>query len=307
MPPAVALGGAALGLGIMGERKARKGRKAARADIAQGAASARQSISGGYPKAQGFVREAQTGARREIQGGFRGARENVQSGYGSAINRAGTGYGTAAGRYKSPEMVQTREELIARVLGQGGFGQNTLEQMKAGAREEYGTGAREAIRNVRGYFGESGAGGMGGESIAMALSSLGGRRGKAIRDIDIQNAMLQEKQQTGAIGSLQEEAGARAGIDMRAGDVLAGLEERRGGAMAGLGTQEAQILADIESQTGLNLANLTTEEAIALANIATGKAAQTAQMRNTRGYLPEIAQIASAGIGAYGAMNAPKR
>jgi len=296
-------------------------RRAARRDISQSTDQAVGGIKPGFQRARDYTRQAGADAKNELQPGYTRARGQVsqgsqaaqsttRAGFGKAKQRAETGLASAQGRYETPEMTTSRSELLSRVMGKGGYSPETLNAMKAGAREEFGTGLRSAEQALNSYYGESGAGGMAGENLALAASELGGQRGRAVRDIDIDNAMLQEKQQTGAIDTLQSEAGQRAGIDERSTELLSGLERGEASALAGLQTQEAfrlaglsvdeaQGLASIAANVGLDLAGLSTEEATILANIYLGKGTNLAGTRDTTNWLGTVAVA-----GAEGAKNA---
>jgi len=268
-------------------------------DIAREAAK-KKAVTDGFAKARDYTQQAATDARSEIKAGYGSGRDQIESGsesvrgeirggFGGAMSRIQEGQAQAQARYDAPEIATSRAELLSRVMGKGGFSANTLDQMKAGAREEFGTGLRSAEQALGSYYGESGAGGLAGENLALAASELGGQRGRAVRDIDIQNAMLQEEQQTNAISSLYNEAGVRSGIDEKAGASLARYEADQGRmlaesqtkeafTLAGLNVAESEALASIAAQMGVDLASLSAEEATVLANIMIGQATNAANV-----------------------------
>lgn len=254
------------------------GRRQARRDVRRGNEAATAYIQGAYPGARQSLTDSRNAARGEITGGYDRARGDVR-----------TGFAAAKGRYDAPEIVQSRQQLYQRMMGQGGYQPDQLEQMKAGAREEYGTLSRDLMTNLNSYYGDSAAPGLAGENLARGMTQLGADRARQTRDIDIRNADLIRQEQGSAIDALQREAGERAGID-----------EREGAALGELSQNEANILANLENTYGLNLANLTTEEAQLLASIAAGGGAQMAATRNTAGMMPlfaGFAQGAGEGLG----------
>lgn len=251
---------------------------------------AQGDIAAGMARAEGETRPAYATAAKQLGDTRTAAMDQIRSGYGNSRNDIASGFNAAQARYNSPEIVKSREELYQRVLGNGGYKPEQLEAMKAGAREEFGTAMREGIRNINPYMGDSGAGGAAGEGLGDFVAQIGGKRANAVRDIDINNAQLARREMTDAIGSLYNEAGDRAKLDVDQGTALGGLSKA-----------EADTLAQIESQTGLNLANLTTEEAQMLASMFTTGGSAIAGMRNIAGLMPLLggaSQGAGAALGA---------
>ena len=132
-------------------------------------------------------------------------------------------------------------------------------------------------------YGDSSAEGMAGENLARAAASLGAERANTVRDIDIGNEQLKRQEMTGAMGSLQQEAGARAQLSAEEAQYVSGLEARfaegsssltaqETNALAQLAAAEGTTLADLQARLATGEASLTTEEAKALAEIMTAQA-----------------------------------
>lgn len=303
----------------------KSGRRGARNDIKTGARTASNSARAGFSNARNLVGRAGFDAsshivsgskdqRSAVRRGTERARNEISGGFDSAIGRIEEGQTSAQGRYDTNEIATSRAELLSRVQGKGGFSPEIVNSMKANAREEFGTGLRSAEQALDSYYGESGGGGLAGENLAYAASELGGQRGRATRDIDIENAKLVRSEQGNAITSLYDEAGDRSRIDTRASEQLAGLEEGRGlelasnetkeaFALAGISESQGNALASIAANVGISLADLSTEEATILANIATGKGSNLAGTRSTTNWLATAA-ISVLSAGAQGAAGA---
>lgn len=211
----------------------------------------------GYGARQKATRDVSRGygeARRRIRETYPEAREKFRSEMERTRGEARKGFQKAQSYYETPGMVASREELFSRVLGKGGYSPETLEQMKASAREEAGTALRGAQGALQSYYGDAAAPGLAGENLARAAADIGETRARAIRDIDVGQAMLQEEQQTGAIRSLAEEAGARAGLTAQETEVLASLSEKLAAGEAQLTTDEAALLAQLDAAEGTAMA-----------------------------------------------------
>ena len=260
--------------------------KAAQETIKPAYAEGRNQLRAGFNKAQGTARQGFQTARSDSAKGYGRARGELSSGYDKATSTAREGYKEAKGYYDTPEMVTTRQELFNRVLGKGGMSDETLEMQKGRAREEYGTGLRSVQDSLNSMYGDSSAEGLTGENLARAAASLGAERANTVRDIDIGNEQLKRDEMTGAMGSLQQEAGARAGLAADEAQYISGLEARFAEGSANLTKEETNALAQLAAAEGTSLADLqarlatgeaalTTEEAKALAEImaaqATGK------------------------------------
>ena len=256
---------------------------AAAAGIAPAYEEGRKQLRTGFTQAQGTAKRGFDTARGTTATGYGKAREELSSGYGKATNTAREGYKEAKGYYETPEMVTTRQELFNRVLGKGGMSDETLEMQKAKAREEYGTGLRSVQDSLNSMYGDSSAEGMSGENLARAAASLGAERANTVRDIDIGNEQLKRQEMTGAMGSLQQEAGARAQLSAEEAQYVSGLEARfaegsssltaqETNALAQLAAAEGTTLADLQARLATGEASLTTEEAKALAEIMTAQA-----------------------------------
>lgn len=253
-------------------------------------ATGRKELGAGFKEAQNTAREGFEDARRTTDTGYDQARGELSSGYDKATGTAREGYKEAKGYYDTPEMVTSRQELYNRVLGKGGMSDDTLEMQKAKAREEYGTGLRSTQDSLNSMYGDSSAEGLTGENLARAAASLGAERANTVRDIDIGNEALKRQEMTGAIGSLQAEAGARAGLSADEAQYISGLEARAGEGLSGLTTQETDALATLAEREGTTLADLqarlatgqaglTVEEAKALAEITSAQASSTAAIK----------------------------
>lgn len=226
----------------------------------------------GYQQARSDIGSLYGTARGDISGGYRAAMDRLNTGYDTGVSNLKEGYGKAQGYYDSPEMTRVRQELSNRIAGQGGFSPEVLEKMKAGTREEFGSGLRGVEQSLGSYYGDSGASGLAGENLARAGTELAGRRASAVRDIDIQNAMLAEDEKTQAMQSMREEAYQRAGLSADEARNLATMETGRG-----------QQLADLESRMGSGLAALASEEGAALAGLSTDEAGFLANLKTQEG------------------------
>lgn len=255
-----------------------------------GREDARKDLKAGQAAAEGHITSGFGDARTDLATGRDRTADAIRTGFGTSRDDINAGFSDAKAKFNSPEIVTSRQELYNRVLGNGGFDSNTTEQMKAGVREEYGTGLRDATNLISGYRGGSGAPGLAQENIGRTALGFGEKRASDVRDIDIQNAMLKEQQQTDAIPGLFSDA-----------NTMAGLDERQGTALSGLGREETEMLANLENQTGLNLSGLSTEEATLLANIVLGTKTNLASTRNTSGIMPLLSGFAQGAGQAAGA------
>ena len=172
------------------------------------------------------------------------AANQMQENYDKASKGIQEGYGKAKQEYnQNPGVVQSRQELYQRVMGKGGYDENTLNKMKAGSIEQAGVQARDVKNALSDRFGDSQGGGITGENLARALASIGANKANALRDIDVGNAQLAEQQQSEAIPQTLSEAQGQAGLNI--GEATAN---------AGLTTEMAKALAELYSaQGGSNL------------------------------------------------------
>ena len=246
-------------------------RDRARQDYEAGQEAATNYVRGGFGRSRGDLKKySYYEPLKDINKGFSAARGDLSS-----------GFDTASGRYGTPEATQTKEQLLNRAIGRGGFSPEQIDLMKANAREEFGTSLREGVRNINPYYGDSYGGGITGEKVGRFVADIAGRRASATRDIDIQNATRARDEQAGAISELNRLTAEQSQLDIGKGQGLSGLSQNR-----------ASALANLSQALGINLTNLSTEEAELLANIATGGAAQTVSTRKTAGYMNELAQLA---------------
>lgn len=146
------------------------------------------------------------------------------------------GYAQARQKYQTPEMVATRGELYNRVMGKGGYSPEAVNTMKGNTIEQGGVQMRNVQNALSDRFGDSSGGGMTGENLSRALTTIGGTQAAGLRDIDVQNAKLAEEQQTGAIPMMTSDAATQAGFDTG-----------EAGALAGLTTEQAKALAEMLS------------------------------------------------------------
>ena len=137
----------------------------ARKDIQSGMATARTDLTSGYGKAQDTANAGFDMSQATTKQGFGSARDQYTQDMGTARETAARGYGEAKDQYsdKNPLMASTRNQLATMLAGKGGYGEGTVNTMKAGAREEYGTGMRGLQQGLQGYAGDAGAGGLAGE------------------------------------------------------------------------------------------------------------------------------------------------
>lgn len=284
-------------LGITGSRRAqnaadyKSAMAGAAASLSPKYAQANKDLTSGYEKAQETAKTGFDTARSDTTTGYGQARGELSSGYNKATNTARQGFDEAKAFYETPEMVGSRQELYNRVLGKGGMSDNTLELQKAKAREEYGTGMRSAQDSLKNQFGDSSSEGMAGENLARAAASLGAERANATREIDIGNEQLKRQEMTGAIGSLSDEANARAGLSADEAKYVSGLEARfadgsssltaqETNALSTLAASEGTTLADLQAKLASGQASLTSEEAKAIAEIMTATATGLATIQS---------------------------
>jgi hypothetical protein len=237
-----------------------------------------EQLTTGYNTAMDTARGGFNKARADTTSGYDTASGQLSSGMGTAIDTAKKGYDTAQGRYETTPMVASRQELYQRVLGNGGYDSGTLNSMKSGAREEYGTNARDLGNSLKTYYGDSSASGLAGENLAKGMTQLGEKRASAVRDIDVINAQLKEQQQTDAITSLNTEAYQRAGLDAREADMVSGLQRDLATGQAQLTAQETNMLAGLASQEGMTLADLQAKLASGQASLTTDEAKILAEL-----------------------------
>ncbi len=250
----------------------------AQQQLQQGMTNAQNAATSGFQKARGDVTNL-TGQ----------AQNQLSSGMGQAIDTAKGGYNQAQGYYDTQPMVASRQELYNRVLGQGGMSPETLEQQKAKAREEYGTGMLGAQQALSAFQGESSAPGLAAENMARAAANLGAQRANTIRDIGLANEQLKRQEQTGAISSLESEAGQRANLAAQGANAVSDLQTKLASgsanltsdemkALAGLAQQEGTTTADLYTKLASGQVQLTTEEAKALAELFSSNAASQASI-----------------------------
>lgn len=267
-----------------------------------GATNAANAVQAGTQAAQQQLNTGQTAATNAANTGFQQALGGLASGYNTAgqqlatggagaVNTANQGFGAAQQAVnQAPNMVQSRQDLYTRLLGQGGLPSDVMNQLEAKTREEYGTGLRGAEQATSQFLGDSEARGLAGEEVARAAAQLGGTRANAIRDIETQNAQLARQEQTGAITTAMSDAYQQAGLDAQQAEYVSGLQEKLAEGGANLTAQEAQAAATFAAQRGTTLAGLiqqfaqtgaalSAEEAQALANITVGTATNVATVQ----------------------------
>jgi len=242
-----------------------------------------QSIERNKQEALGYARPAYASARqtlgdtnKQVTGmvapGYERTRGEITRGYSEGRKQIETGLASSQGFYETPEMQGARAELGRRASGQGGLNAEELEAIKAGAREEYGAGARDVMQSANQIRGGSYAPGATAESVGGALSDLAGKRANTIRDIDIQNAQLRRDEQAQAAGQLTAIAQGRASLAERASTAQAGMSVDEAVRVGALSQDELETLMSLADQHGKDIAGLTIEEAAQLANISTGAA-----------------------------------
>lgn len=214
----------------------------------------------------GTGRKGEQQAQGDITQGYDKAAEQISQKMPQARQQFTAGMNAAKTRYNAPEIVGSRQELYQRMLGKGGYSPETVNTMKGNAIETAGTTMRDVQNALGDRFGDSTGGGMAGENLTRAVTNIGAERARALRDVDIQNATLQEQQQSEAIPQLYS---------------------------------EANTLAELETKLGSGESALTAEEARLLAEIVAGKGAAMAGTRDTTNYLgAPLGEAAGAGIGA---------
>jgi len=271
----------------------------ARSDISSGYDTAGEQLTTGMNTAMDTARSGFNQARQDTSTGYGTAQNQLTTGMNTAVDTAREGYKTAQGRYETEPMVTSRAELTQRALGKGGYDEGTLNAMKAGTREEYGTSARDLEKSLKTYYGDSSAQGLAGENLARGMTTLGEKRAGDVRDIDISNAQLIEQQQTDAITALNTEAYQRAGLDADEAQLVSGLQRDLATGTAQLTAQQTNMLADLAAREGTTLAELqgrlatgqaalTSEEAQALAEIEAAGATGTYTVGSQRNLLQGI-------------------
>lgn len=281
--------------GAYGEQMAQ-----ARGDIQKGYAAARPELAKGMRAASGEAQKGYNEAAETARTGFARAGEQLQQGGQEAIGTAKSGMAAAQGQFETAPMVQTRQELVQRLLGQGGIDPNAIAAMKAQETEQAGQTMKTAQRSISRQAGDATAGGLAAENAARAAAMVGGQKASALRGIDIEQAKLAEEQQTGAIGALSQEAQTRAGLSSQEAQLVSGLQQQLATGTANLTNDQTKALADIAAQRGESLAKLqsdlaagtaqlTVEEAKAIAELQSAQAgAQFAQQSQKSGLFSSI-------------------
>ncbi len=165
------------------------------------------------------------------------AKQDITSKYDASRGKVASAYGSAKKTYnESPGVVASRKELYDRVMGKGGYSPETVNSMKGNTIEQAGVQQRDVANSLNDRFGDASGGGMTGENLARAMTTIGANKANALRDVDIQNALLQEQQQTEAMPLTFKDAAETGNYDINAA-----LAE------AGLTTEEAKALAELES------------------------------------------------------------
>ena len=292
---AAAMLAAGIGASLYGDRKDRRRNEQNRAaieagynragDITRGGfAGARDIYSATYPKIGEKITSGFGKAGQQIGAGYTKGKGELTAGYDSGRQELAGGYDAAKDRLEEEggSNQTAGQEIYGRLLGKGGFSPEMLANMKTNASETYGAAGRDIVRYANPWSGGAGRQGLTGEQMAGDFSQIARDRAGAMRDIDIENAMLQEEQQTSAIGAAQERERYAAEMDIGRGRELSELDITRGGQLADMSVDEAvrqgtltaeqaQILAQLEADYGINMADLTLGEAEALAQQAIGQ------------------------------------
>jgi hypothetical protein len=269
--------------------------------VTQAGQTATGQVQAGTAAAQTALKEGQAAGTEALKTGFQAAADTTTGGYntakenyaadtGEAVDTAKTGFAAAQAATQSPNMVQTRQDLYQQLLGEGGLSDDVLNSIEGKVREEYGTGLRGAEQATSQFLGDSQARGLAGEQVARAAATLGGARANAVRDIEVQNAMLAEEEKNKAMETTIAEAYQQAGLDARSAEYISGLQTKIAEGGANLTTQETTALANLAAQKGMSLADLiskiatsgaalSAEEAQALANISLGTGTNMATLQ----------------------------
>lgn len=290
-------------LGIGGERRALNAyggqMEQARSDIQKGYAAARPELEEGMGRAKQTYQEAYDPAEAAARTGFTAAQNQLQTGGTQAQETAKAGFAQAQGRFDTNEMVQSRQQLYQRMMGQGGLSEDVVAQQRANEIEQAGGTLKAAQRGIGKMTGDAGASGLAAENMARATAAVGAEKAKALRDINIGNEQLKRQEQTGAISSLQAEAGARAGLSAQEAQYVSGLQQQlaqgtaqltqeQTGALAEMAMKRGETLAGMEQKLAEGKIQLTVEEAKALAELAAGQGAGQLAVQGQKGLISSI-------------------
>jgi hypothetical protein len=271
----------------------------AKNEIQKGYASARPELKAGMEDATKTAKQGYDTSYDIAKTGFANAANQLQQGGQEAIGTAKSGMQAAQGQFETAPMVQTRGELVQRLLGQGGYQPGTLAMMKAQEAEQAGQTMKNVQRSVSKQAGDATAGGLAAENVARGAAQVGADKAAALRNIDIENAKLAEEQQTGAIGALEQEATTRAGLSADEAKLVSDLQEQLATGTANLTNDQTKAMADMAAKRGESLAQLqkdlasgqaqlTVEEAKALAELQAGQGANQLAVQGQKGLFSSI-------------------
>ena len=263
--------GVGAGMSLYGAHKDRKRDRANRRMIESGYNQAADITRGGFRGARDIYSQTTPKVSNEIKSGFGRAGQQIGAGYGQGKEEVSGGYDAAKKRLAGGMNQTAGQEIYSRLLGQGGLDPNTVANMKTSASEDYGSAARDIVQQSNPYAGGAGKQGLTAEQMTGGFSRIARDRAETMRDIDTENAMLAEQQQTEAIGQTQERERYMAEMDITQGGTLANMSVEEAVRQGALTTEQSQILAQIEADYGVNMANLTLGEAEALAQNIIGK------------------------------------
>jgi hypothetical protein len=263
---------------------------AAQEEIRKANADAQARLNIDKTEAAGKIGTGFQTAANAVRTGMGNAHNEYQQGGQEAVNTAKQGFDEAKDVVEnSPNMVQSRQDIYKRLIGEGGLDENTVNKMEGKVREEYGTGLRGAQTATSQFLGGSQAQGLAGEELGRVATALGTERANSVRDIETQNEVLKRTEMTDAIKTAQADAYQEAGLDVQSAEYVSGLQAKLAEGGANLTAQEAQALSTLAAQEGVSTADLITkfsqagatltmEEAQALANIGMGTATNIAQI-----------------------------
>jgi hypothetical protein len=189
---------------------------------------------------------ARTGDNAQNYGNqMNAAISQVKPAFDTARATTTAGYDAARKKFQTNEIVGSRQELYQRMLGKGGYSDETKNAMKGSSIEQAGTQMRDVQNSLQDRYGDASGGGMTGENLARAMASVGANKANAIRNVDTESAKLAEQQQTDSINSLYQDASTQAGLDTG-----------EAGTLAGLTTEEAKALAEMLSAKATGMSTI---------------------------------------------------
>jgi len=265
----------------------KKGREQARGALEGGQQEARRQVNQSFPRARGELRRGVQRARGTFSRGTNRLRTQNASQFGQARGEFTSGIDAARDAYNSPQGQAADAEVANRLAGRGGYSAEMTEQMKANAREEAGTAMRDIKQQTSGFTGNAYTPGQAAESLASAFADVHRRRAGAVRDVDMQNAMLQEDQQTQAIGQTREQNAVIASLNEKRGAGLANMTIQQLQSDQALSQEELQLISGLQAALGRDLSGMTLDKATTLAQMALGGAVQDAGTRDTTNYLAD--------------------